>query len=130
MDVPLLPTVAQELRTHLNGHRAGFVFESNRLRPYTTRYVYRTAQRRRVDGATGIPNPAAIRGQIAIAEPADTIAHVMITSYHRFRNIGLRSGSVLSHLRILSHKSKGATEPDHSTGRRNRRKTQFATCVP
>jgi integrase/recombinase XerD len=47
--VPLLPTLAQELRTHLNGRRTGHVFESNRLKPYTRRYVQRlvheTAQR-------------------------------------------------------------------------------------
>jgi integrase/recombinase XerD len=39
--LPLLPAVAQELRTYLNGHRTGYLFESNRLRPYTTRYLQR-----------------------------------------------------------------------------------------
>ena len=33
--------VAQELRTHLNGRRNGFVFEINRSNHYTTRYVQR-----------------------------------------------------------------------------------------
>ena len=39
--VPILPALAQELRTHLNGRRTGYVFESNRSNQYTTRYVQR-----------------------------------------------------------------------------------------
>ncbi|MBV9296174.1 MAG: tyrosine-type recombinase/integrase [Acidobacteriaceae bacterium] len=38
---PLLPAVAQELRTYLDGRETGCVFESNRLKSYTTRYVQR-----------------------------------------------------------------------------------------
>lgn len=39
--VPILPAIAQELRTHLNGRRVGYVFESNRSDRYTTRYIQR-----------------------------------------------------------------------------------------
>lgn len=39
--VPILPALAQELRTHLGGRRKGYVFESNRSDKYTTRYVQR-----------------------------------------------------------------------------------------
>ena len=39
--VPILPALAQELRTHLNGRRSGYVFESNRSNKYSTRYVQR-----------------------------------------------------------------------------------------
>ncbi len=39
--VPILPALAQELRTHLDGRRNGYVFESNRADKYTTRYVQR-----------------------------------------------------------------------------------------
>jgi integrase/recombinase XerD len=42
--VPILPALAQELRTHLNGRRTGYVFESNRYDRYTTRYVQRLVQ--------------------------------------------------------------------------------------
>ena len=42
--VPILPALAQELRTHLNGRRNGYVFESNRANRYTTRYVQRLVQ--------------------------------------------------------------------------------------
>ena len=38
--VPILPTLAQELRTHLNGRRQGYLFETNR----NTRYSVRTVQ--------------------------------------------------------------------------------------
>src|ERR1700744_48967 len=43
--VPILPSLAQELRTHLNGRRAGYIFESNRTNRYTTRYVQRLVHR-------------------------------------------------------------------------------------
>jgi integrase/recombinase XerD len=39
--VPILPALAQELRTHLNGRRVGYVFEGNRSDRYTTRYIQR-----------------------------------------------------------------------------------------
>jgi integrase/recombinase XerD len=39
--VPILPALAQELRTHLDGRRNGYVFESNRADKYTTRYIQR-----------------------------------------------------------------------------------------
>ena len=51
--VPILPALAQELRTHLGGRRKGYVFESNRSEKYTTRYVQRlvkdAAQRAGID---------------------------------------------------------------------------------
>lgn len=37
--VPLLPALAQELRTHLNGRTNGYLFESNRADRYTPRMV-------------------------------------------------------------------------------------------
>lgn len=37
--VPILPALAQELRTHLDGRRNGYLFESNRSDKYTARYV-------------------------------------------------------------------------------------------
>jgi integrase/recombinase XerD len=51
--VPILPALAQELRTHLGGRRNGYVFESNRSDKYTPRYVQRlikdAAQRAGID---------------------------------------------------------------------------------
>ena len=37
--VPILPALAQELRTHLAGRRRGYLFESNRGDKYTPRYI-------------------------------------------------------------------------------------------
>ncbi|MGH9395707.1 MAG: tyrosine-type recombinase/integrase [Terriglobia bacterium] len=37
--VPVLPALADELRTHLQGRQAGFLFESNRHTRYSTRTV-------------------------------------------------------------------------------------------
>ncbi len=39
--VPILPVLAQELRTHLAGRQRGYLFESNRSDRYTARYVQR-----------------------------------------------------------------------------------------
>jgi integrase/recombinase XerD len=37
--VPILPALADELRTHLQGRQTGFLFESNRYTRYSTRTV-------------------------------------------------------------------------------------------
>lgn len=42
--VPILPVLAQELRTHLAGRRQGYLFESNRADKYTPRYIQRVIQ--------------------------------------------------------------------------------------
>jgi integrase/recombinase XerD len=39
--VPILPALAQELRTHLGGRRGGYLFESNRHDKYTPRAIQR-----------------------------------------------------------------------------------------
>ena len=39
--VPILPVLAQDLRTYLDGRRSGYVFERNRAGKYTTRYIQR-----------------------------------------------------------------------------------------
>ncbi len=37
--VPILPALAQELKTHLNNRKTGFIFESNRNLPFSTRRI-------------------------------------------------------------------------------------------
>lgn len=37
--VPILPGLAQELKTHLNGRQTGYIFESNRHSKFTTRRI-------------------------------------------------------------------------------------------
>ena len=43
--VPVLPALAQELRTHLQGRRQGYLFESNRQTLYSVRTVQAVAKR-------------------------------------------------------------------------------------
>ncbi len=64
--VPILPALAQELRTHLQGRRQGYLFESNRH----TRYAVRTVQTlvQRCAQAAGIArrvHPHLLRDSIA-----------------------------------------------------------------
>lgn len=51
--VPILPALAQELRTHLGDRRRGYLFESNRSDRYSPRYiqfvVQEAAKRARID---------------------------------------------------------------------------------
>lgn len=37
--VPILPSLAQELKTHLNGRKAGYLFENNRSKQYSSRSI-------------------------------------------------------------------------------------------
>jgi integrase/recombinase XerD len=43
--VPVLPALAQELRTHLQGRRQGYLFESNRHTLYSVRTVQAVVER-------------------------------------------------------------------------------------
>src|ERR1043165_6478801 len=43
--VPILPELAQELRTHLGGRNAGHLFETNRHLPYSPRRIDRKSTR-------------------------------------------------------------------------------------
>jgi integrase/recombinase XerD len=42
--VPILPALAQELRTHLRGRKTGYLFESNRVDKYTSRMIQRVVK--------------------------------------------------------------------------------------
>ena len=43
--MPVLPALAQELRTHLQGRRQGYLFESNRHTLYSVRTVQAVVER-------------------------------------------------------------------------------------
>lgn len=64
--VPILPGLAQELRTHLAGRKSGFLFESNRHDKYTPRMVQRlvrdAARRAWIDKAV---TPHRLRASVA-----------------------------------------------------------------
>jgi integrase/recombinase XerD len=64
--VPILPTLAQELRTHLQGRRQGYLFESNRHTRYAVRTVQTMVQRcARAAGITRRVHPHLLRHSIA-----------------------------------------------------------------
>jgi integrase/recombinase XerD len=64
--VPILPTLAQELRTHLQGRTQGYLFESNRHTRYAVRTVQTMVQRcARAAGITRRVHPHLLRHSIA-----------------------------------------------------------------
>ena len=64
--VPILPELTQELRTHLNGRRIGYIFESNRHTKFTPRRIQQivkeTAERA---GITKKVHPHLLRHTVA-----------------------------------------------------------------
>jgi len=64
--VPILPELAQELQTHLNGRRIGYIFESNRHTKFTSRRIQQivkeTAERA---GITKKVHPHLLRHTVA-----------------------------------------------------------------
>jgi integrase/recombinase XerD len=64
--VPILPALAQELRTHWQGRRRGYLFESNRHTRYALRTVQTMVQRcARAAGITRRVHPHLLRHSIA-----------------------------------------------------------------
>ncbi len=64
--VPILPALAQELRTHLQGRRQGYLLESNRPTRYAVRTVQTMVQRwARAAGLTRRVHPHLLRHSIA-----------------------------------------------------------------
>jgi integrase/recombinase XerD len=64
--VPILPTLAQELRTHLRGRKTGFLFESNRVDKYTSRMVQRVVKQAARDaGIEKTATPHRLRASVA-----------------------------------------------------------------
>jgi integrase/recombinase XerD len=64
--VPILPALAQELRTHLQGRRQGYLFESNRHTHYAVRTVQTVVQRcAHAAGLTRRVHPHLLRHSVA-----------------------------------------------------------------
>ncbi len=64
--VPVLPALAQELRTHLRERRSGYVFESNRFDRYSPRMVQRVVKRAARDaGIAKRVTPHRLRASVA-----------------------------------------------------------------
>jgi integrase/recombinase XerD len=64
--VPILPALAQELRTHLRGRRQGYLFESNRHKRYAVRTVQTIVKQcAQAAGITKRVHPHLLRHSIA-----------------------------------------------------------------
>lgn len=64
--VPILPELAQELRTHLDGRTAGYLFESNRHDRYTPRAVQKiVSEAAQSAGLTKTVTPHRLRASVA-----------------------------------------------------------------
>jgi integrase/recombinase XerD len=100
--VPILPVLAQELCTHLQGRRQGYLFESNRH----TRYAVRTVQTlvRRCAQAAGITrrvHPHLLRhsiatilldsGQVPIDQVRKFLGHLHLSTTQIYAETSLRA---------------------------------------
>jgi integrase/recombinase XerD len=100
--VPILPALAQELRTHLQGRTQGYLFESNRH----TRYAVRTVQTmvRRCARAAGITrrvHPHLLRhsiatilldsGRVPIDQVRKFLGHLHLSTTQIYAETGLRA---------------------------------------
>jgi hypothetical protein len=106
--VPVLPALADELRTHLEGRQTGFLFESNRHTRYSTRTVQSIVTRcARAAGIKKRVFPHLLRHSIATIlldsglVPIDQVQkflghmHLSTTQFMRRRAHGL-SGTTIS----------------------------------
>jgi integrase/recombinase XerD len=100
--VPILPALAQELRTHLQGRRQGYLFESNRR----TRYAARTVQTmvKRCASAAGLikrVHPHLLRhsiatilldsGQVPIDQVRKFLGHLHLSTTQIYAETSLRA---------------------------------------
>lgn len=64
--VPLLPELAQELRTHLAGRKRGYLFESSRVLPYSVRRIQQIVKETAAQaGITKRVSPHLLRHSVA-----------------------------------------------------------------
>jgi integrase/recombinase XerD len=110
--VPILPTLAQELRTHLQGRRQGYLFESNRHTRYAVRTVQTMVQRcARAAGITRRVHPHLLRhsiatilldsGQVPIDQMRKFLGHLHLSTTQIYAETSLRALGE-NHVRALS----------------------------
>jgi integrase/recombinase XerD len=100
--VPILPALAQELRTHLQGRRRGYLFESNRHTRYAVRTVQTMVQRcARAAGITRRVHPHLLRhsiatilldsGQVPIDQVRKFLGHLHLSTTQIYAETSLRA---------------------------------------
>jgi integrase/recombinase XerD len=100
--VPILPALAQELRTHLQGRRQGYLFESNRQTRYAVRTVQTLVQRcAHAAGITRRVHPHLLRhsiatilldsGQVPIDQVRKFLGHLHLSTTQIYAETSLRA---------------------------------------
>src|SRR3954467_1570355 len=100
--VPILPALAQELRTHLQGRRQGYLFESNRHTRYAVRTVQTLVKRcARAAGITKRVHPHLLRhsiatilldsGQVPIDQVRKFLGHLHLSTTQIYAETSLRA---------------------------------------
>jgi integrase/recombinase XerD len=100
--VPILPALAQELRTHLQGCRQGYLFESNRHTRYAVRTVQTMVQRCAPGGGPHqASSPHLLRhsiatilldsGQVPIDQVRKFLGHLHLTTTQIYAETSLRA---------------------------------------
>ncbi|MBV8077850.1 MAG: tyrosine-type recombinase/integrase [Planctomycetaceae bacterium] len=100
--VPILPALAQELRTHLQGRRQGYLFESNRHTRYAVRTVQTLVHRcARAAGITRRVHPHLLRhsiatilldsGQVPIDQVRKFLGHLHLSTTQIYAETSLRA---------------------------------------
>jgi integrase/recombinase XerD len=113
--VPILPALAQELRTHLQGRRQGYLFESNRHTRYAVRTVQTMVQRcARAADITRRVHPHLLRhsiatilldsGQVPIDQVRKFLGHLHLSTTQIYAETSLRALGE-NYVRALSGRS-------------------------
>jgi integrase/recombinase XerD len=100
--VPILPALAQELRTHLQGRRQGYLFESNRHTRHAVRTVQTMVQRcAQAAGITRRVHPHLLRhsiatilldsGQVPIDQVRKFLGHLHLSTTQIYAETSLRA---------------------------------------
>ena len=119
--VPILPTLADERRTHLRGRQRGFLFESNRHNRYSTRTVQSIVKDcARQAGITKRVYPHLLRhsvatilldsGQVPIDQVQKFLGHLHLSTTQIYAETSLRSLGD-NYVRALGGKRQGVMKP-------------------
>lgn len=113
--VPILPALAQELRTHLQGRTQGYLFESNRHTRYAVRMAQTMVQRcARAAGITRRVHPHLLRhsiatilldsGEVPIDQVRKFLGHLHLSTTQIYAETSLRALGE-NYVRALSGRS-------------------------
>ncbi len=111
--LPILPTLAQELRTHLNGRRAGYLFESSRHDLYSSRAVQLVVKEAaRAAGLEQSVTPHRLRASMAtltLEQVQKFLRHKLIATTQIYAETSLR-GMGENYVKALERRGEGEVQ--------------------